>query len=92
MLYKKYHRDYVRQFRKGFIVRVSKNFGCEAMDYYEVTKDPSFYRDGIFIRAIRKADKLRRDSSLCLIRIDGVLRNSNKMSEEYLEFMKLVFK
>ena len=93
MLYKKYHRDYVRQFRKGSIVRFSKYFGCGGMDYYEVTKDPSFNnRDGIFIRAIRRADKLRRDSSLCLVRIDGVLRDSNKMSEEYREFMKLIFK
>lgn len=93
MLYKKYHRSYIKQFKRGSIIRISKTFGFEGgFVNYEVTKDPSFNRDGIFIRAIQVADKLRRDSSLCLVRIDGVLRNSGKMSEEYSDFMKLIFK
>lgn len=79
MLYKKYHRDYVKQFKKGSIVRINETFGIGnwSMDYYEVTKGP-FITNGeeIFISAIR-VEIQRSYSGLCLVRFDGVLRISN---------------
>ena len=81
MLYKKYHKNYVRQFKKGAVVEINEVFGIGngSMNYYEVTKDPFrdiIYGDGIFISA-RHVDKQRNYLGLCLIRFDGVLRSSN---------------
>lgn len=80
MLYKKYHRNYVRQFKKGAVVEINEVFGIGngSMNYYEVTKDP-FIGIGsgeVFISA-RRVDKQCSYLGLCLVRFDGVLRSSN---------------
>lgn len=77
MLYKKYHKDYVRQFKKGAVVEINEVFGIDgSMNYYEVTKDPFIGSGEVFISA-RRVDKQCSYLGLCLIRFNGVLRSSN---------------
>ena len=66
MLYKKYHRNYVRKFKKGAIV---------SFDYgeYVVIEEPFIDKDGILIKALNWYNS---GVFLFVVFISGRLRNA----------------